>query len=148
MIACNAAQPGGMSDSERDLWRLIDVTKAISASLDLDRVLGLIVDAAVSVLTADAAVIVLLDSERRPRLRNERSRRPSRSASASARYSQTFIDKVMQTGEPVFVLDRDLQREVRPESVQSLGLRTIVCAPLRSGGEIRWYIPVINHSDV
>jgi two-component system NtrC family sensor kinase len=135
MIACNAARPGGMTDTERDLWRLIEVTKAISASLDLDQVLGLIVDAALSVLTADAAVLVLLDDERRPQLRNERSRRPTRSA--SAKYSQTFIDKVLQTGEPVFVLDRDLQREVRPDSVQSLGLRTIVCAPLRSRGEVR-----------
>jgi signal transduction histidine kinase len=44
---------------------------------------------------------------------------------------------VLQTGEPVFVLDRDLARESRTESVQSLGLRTIVCAPLRSRGEIR-----------
>jgi signal transduction histidine kinase len=134
MIACNAVRPG-MTETERDLWRLIEVSKAISASLDLDQVLGLIVDAAVSVLTADAAVIVLLDEEHRPRLRNERARRPSRSP--SAKYSQTYIDKVMQTGEPVFVLDRDLQREVRTESVQSLGLRTIVCAPLRSRGEIR-----------
>src|SRR6185503_9935869 len=52
-------------------------------------------------------------------------------------YSQTFIDKVLQTGEPAFVLDRDLAREVRSDSVQTLGLRTIACAPLRSRGEIR-----------
>jgi C4-dicarboxylate-specific signal transduction histidine kinase len=134
VIACNAVRPG-MTDTERDLWRLIEVTKAITASLDLDQVLGLIVDAAVSVLTADSAVIVLLDEHRRPHLRSERARRPSRSP--TAKYSQTFIDKVLQTGEPAFVLDRDLQREVRTDSVQTLGLRTIVCAPLRVRGEIR-----------
>ena len=89
MIACSAVRPG-MTDTERDLWRLIEVTKAITASLDLDQVLGLIVDAAVSVLTADSAVIVLLDEHRRPHLRSERSRRPSRSP--STKYSQTFID--------------------------------------------------------
>jgi signal transduction histidine kinase len=134
VIACNAVRPG-MTDTERDLWRLIEVTKAITASLDLDQVLGLIVDAAVSVLTADSAVIVLLDEHRRPHLRSERARRPSRSP--TMKYSQTFIDKVLQTGEPVFVLDSDLQREVRTDSVQTLGLRTIACAPLRVRGEIR-----------
>jgi two-component system, NtrC family, sensor kinase len=124
-----------MTDVERDLWRLIEVTQAISASLDLDQVLGLIIDAALSVLTADAAVIVLLDDQRRPHLRSERARRPSRAA--TTKYSHTYIDQVLATGEPAFVLDSDLQRAVRPESVQSLGLRTIVCAPLRSRGEIR-----------
>jgi signal transduction histidine kinase len=132
MIAFSVARQGGMSDTERDLWRLIDVTKAITASLDLDQVLGLIVDASISVLTADAAVIVLIDEHRRPHLRSER---PSKAA--STKYSQTFIDKVLQTGEPVFVLDSDLQHEVPSDSVQRLGLRTIVCAPLRSRGEIR-----------
>ena len=124
-----------MSDVERDLWRLIEVTKAITASLDLDQVLGLIIDAAISVLTADAAVVVLLDEHKRPHLRSERNRRPSRSG--TAKYSQTFIDKVMKTGEPAFVLDTDLQREIRPHSVQTLGLRTIVCAPLQVRGEVR-----------
>ena len=125
----------GMTEAERDLWRLIEVSKAISASLDLDKVLGLIIDAAISVLDADAAVIVLLDEHRRPQLRNERARRPSRAP--GAKYSQTFIDQVLQTGEPHFVLDSDLQREVRTDSVQTLGLRTMVCAPLRSRDEIR-----------
>src|SRR6185503_6269723 len=133
VIACSAVRPD-MTDTERDLWRLIEVTKAITASLDLDQVLGLIVDAAVSVLTAASAVIVLLDDQRRPHLRSERTRRPSRSP--TTKYSQTFIDKVLQTGEPAFVLDRDLAREVRSDSVQTLGLRTIACAPLRSRGEI------------
>jgi len=87
------------------------------------------------VLNADAAVIVLLDEQRRPHLRNERARRPSRAP--GAKYSQTFIDQVLQTGEPTFVLDSDLQRDVRSESVQNLGLRTMVCAPLRSHGEVR-----------
>ena len=135
MIACIHTVRDSMSDTERDLWRLIDVTKAITASLDLDQVLGLIIDAAISVLTADAAVIVLIDEHRKPHLRSERSRRPSRAA--STKYSQTFIDKVLQTGEPAFVLDSDLQHEALSHSVQTLGLRTIVCAPLRSRGEIR-----------
>jgi signal transduction histidine kinase len=135
MIAYDTTKQGTMTDVERDLWRLIDVSKAISASLDLDQVLGLIIDAAISVLTADAASIVLLDDHRRPHLRSERSRRPSRAP--STKYSHTFIDQVLQTGEPAFVLDSDLQRAVRPESVQTLGLRTIACAPLRSRGEIR-----------
>src|SRR4029078_13575902 len=96
----------GMTEAERDLWHLIEVSKAISASLDLDKVLGLIIDAAISVLSADAAVIVLLDEHRRPHLRNERARRPSRAP--GAKYSQSFIDQVLQTGQPQFVLDSDL----------------------------------------
>jgi two-component system, NtrC family, sensor kinase len=135
MIAVDTMRQGAMTEVERDLWRLIDVTRAISASLDLDQVLGLIIDAAISVLTADAASIVLLDDQRRPQLRSERSRRPSRAP--STKYSHTYIDQVLHTGEPAFVLDSDLSRAVRPDSVQNLGLRTIACAPLRVRGEVR-----------
>ena len=125
----------GMTEAERDLWHLIELSKAINASLDLDKVLGLIIDATISVLTADTAVIVLLDEHRKPHLRNERARRVSRTP--GAKYSQSFIDQVLSTGEPAFVLDSDLQREVRSESVQTLGLRTMLCAPLRSRDEVR-----------
>jgi len=134
MMALQTPLPG-MTDIEHDLWRLIEVTKAINASLDLDKVLNVILDAAISVLTADTAVLVLLDEQRRPQLRSERHR--SAPKGASAKYSQTFIDQVLQTGEPVYVLDTDLARDIRPESVQSLGLRTIVCAPLHWHGEVR-----------
>lgn len=131
VIACSAVcsnepnQPNEISDAERDLWQLIEVAKAISASLDLDDVLGRIVDGALSVLGADDAAVIVVDGMRRPQLRNERRRRTSRGI--AGRWSQTCIDRVLVSGEPVFMVD----------GVPALGARAVVGAPLRSRGEIR-----------
>jgi diguanylate cyclase (GGDEF)-like protein len=118
---------------ERELWRLVDVTKALSASLDIDTILALIADGVLSLLGADMVVVVAHDDRRQPTLRVERtlSGKPP-----SGAYSRTLTEQVLRTGEPVFVLDTDLTQATRSESMQSLRLRTVVCAPLRSRGEV------------
>src|SRR6185436_10171205 len=50
--------------------------------------------------------------------------------------SRTLTDQVLSSGAPVFVLDTDLTDVARSQSMQSLRLRTVVCAPLRSRGEV------------
>jgi hypothetical protein len=69
---------------ERDLWRLVDVTKALSASLDIDTILGLIADGVVSLLGADMAAVVAYDDRGQPSLRVERTLGRDRVCLASA----------------------------------------------------------------
>jgi len=129
-----------MSDSsdsvtkmERELWRLVDVTKALSATREIDIILASIADGVLSLLEADMVAVVAHDERREPTLRLERtaSGKPPTGA-----FSRTLIDRVLTTGEPVFVLDTDLADASQSHSVQALRLRTVVCAPLRSQGEV------------
>jgi diguanylate cyclase (GGDEF)-like protein len=118
---------------ERELWRLVDVTKALSASRDIETILASIADGVLSLLEADMVAVVAHDERRQPTLRLERTANGKPSTGA---FSRTLIDQVLTTGEPVFVLDTDLVDTVRSQSIQSLRLRTVVCAPLRAQGEI------------
>src|SRR5688572_4720237 len=120
-----------MSEFEKGLWRLLEVTKAIGSSLEVDKVLALIADAVIALLHADSALVVAYDEARRPALRCE-----SPAAKKSSSYSHSVTERVLATGEPVFILDTDLQSSYRTHSVETLGLRTVVCAPLRARGEI------------
>ena len=118
---------------ERELWRLVDVTKALSASRDIETILASIADGVLSLLEADMVAVVAHDERRQPTLRLERT---ANGKPPSGAFSRTLIDQVLATGEPVFVLDTDLVDTVRSQSIQSLRLRTVVCAPLRAQGEI------------
>jgi len=118
---------------ERELWRLVDVTKALSASRDIETILESIADGVLSLLEADMVAVVAHDERRQPTLRLERT---ANGKPPSGAFSRTLIDQVLATGEPVFVLDTDLVDTVRSQSIQSLRLRTVVCAPLRAQGEV------------
>ncbi|HEY0987899.1 MAG TPA: sensor domain-containing diguanylate cyclase [Kofleriaceae bacterium] len=118
---------------ERELWRLVDVTKALSASRDIETILASIADGVLSLLEADMVAVVAHDERRQPTLRLERT---ANGKPPSGAFSRTLIDQVLTTGEPVFVLDTDLVDTVRSQSIQSLRLRTVVCAPLRAQGEV------------
>lgn len=113
------------------LWRLVEVTKAIGGTLEVDKVLALIADAVIALINADSALVVAYDEARQPSLRCE-----SPATKKASRYSHSVTDQVLSTGEPVFILDTDLQSSYRTHSVETLGLRTVVCAPLRARGEI------------
>jgi diguanylate cyclase (GGDEF)-like protein len=117
---------------ERELWRLVDVTKALSGSLDINTILTLIADGVISLLGADMVVVVAHDERRQPTLRVERTL----NGKPPSAYSRTLTEQVLTSGEPVFVLDTDLSGSARSESMLSLRLRTVVCAPLRSRGEV------------
>ena len=117
---------------ERELWRLVDVTKALSASRDIDTILALIADSVIALLGADMVVVVALDDRRQPSLRVERTV----NGKPPGAYSRSLTEQVLNSGEPVFVLDTDLTDTASSQSIQALRLRTVVCAPLRSGGEV------------
>jgi diguanylate cyclase (GGDEF)-like protein len=122
-----------VTDMERELWRLVDVTKALSGSLDISTILTLIADGVISLLGADMVMVVAHDDRHEPTLRVERTRNGKPSG---GEYSRTLAEQVLRTGQPVFVLDTDLAQGVTSQSMQSLRLRTVVCAPLCSRGEI------------
>jgi diguanylate cyclase (GGDEF)-like protein len=117
---------------ERELWRLVDVTKALSATREIDTILASIADGVLSLLDADMVAVVAHDERRQPTLRLERT---ANGKPPTGAFSRTLIDQVLKTGEPAFVLDTDLA-DSRSHSIQSLRLRTVVCAPLRSQGEV------------
>jgi signal transduction histidine kinase/tetratricopeptide (TPR) repeat protein len=96
----------------------------------LDRILGL--------SGYERGFILLLDGDGRPRERLRRIRPGARTFDREdAVFSATMVRRVAGSGQSVAVGDASLDSELRDQrSVVSLGLRRIMCAPLRIGGRV------------
>ncbi len=114
-----------------DLRRLVSVTKVITSSLSVDEQLPLIMDAVIALTNADKAMLLLFENGRY----EVRAERPAPADTKSSRpaYSTGVINQVVESGEPLFILDTDLHAQMaRQVSVQAMQLRTVMCTPLRS----------------
>jgi diguanylate cyclase (GGDEF)-like protein len=113
--------------------KLIQVTKAMSCSLDLDEQLPGIMDAAISLTQADVCMLVLFNKQNELEVKAERHADPRGKDQKHGKYSRSVIQDVVDKGEPMFVLDADLNKTMKErQSIQSLNLRTVMCTPLRS----------------
>lgn len=121
-----------------DFRKLISVTKTINSSLDIDEQLPLIMDAALSLTQADSCLLVLYDAQRELSLRAQRHANPKQplfgsDSSELPKYSRSVVKDVVEKGEPLFILDVDLNSSAKArDSISSLSLRTVLCTPLRS----------------
>ena len=115
----------------RDLRQLVQVTKMISSSLHIEEQLPVIMDAVIKLTNADKAMLLLAGPSGELEVKAEHPARHA--AKKDGKYSTTVIQQVMASGEPSFVLDTDLHQVMKDSrSIQSLQLRTVMCAPLRS----------------
>ncbi len=123
-----------MADEEltRDLRQLVQVTKVISSSLQIDDQLPVIMDAVIQLTGADKALLLLYNANNELEIRAEHPP-PNDPPKKGAKYSTGIIEQVMKTGQAQFILDTDLNKAMKErQSVMALQLRTVMCAPLRS----------------
>jgi diguanylate cyclase (GGDEF)-like protein len=116
----------------QDLRQLVQVTKTISSSLQIEAQLPVIMDAVIQLTHADKAMLLLCNSAGELEIKAEHPAR-HQPTKKDGKYSTTLIQQVMTEGEAAFVLDTDLHQQMKAsDSIQSLQLRTVMCAPLRS----------------
>jgi len=116
---------------------LLEITQAVGR-IDLEQLLGVALDTILRLSQFERGFILLLDADGRP---SERLRRVREGAPAFARdeadFSGTIVRKVAATGEAVAVSDIANEDELRNQaSVVALGLRQIMCAPIRARGRV------------
>ena len=121
-----------------DFRKLIQVTKTLSCSLDVDEQLPCIMDAAIALTQADRCLLVLFNKKSELEVRADRHRDPKKAeaevaSSRNSTYSRSVIQEVVDKNEPTFVLDTDLNAHMKERvSIANLNLRTVMCVPLRS----------------
>jgi diguanylate cyclase (GGDEF)-like protein len=121
-----------------DFRKLIQVTKTLSSSLDIDEQLPFVMDAALALTQADRCLLVLFNKKNELEVRADRHRDPKKAeseapTSKNSTYSRSVIQEVVDKNEPTFVLDTDLNRGMKERvSIANLNLRTVMCVPLRS----------------
>ncbi len=133
----NPASPPRSSTPRMGLELLLELTQA-AGSLEIERLLEIALDKLLALTHFERGFILLLDAEGRPSERTRRFRPGSRGfARDEAEFSGTIVRRVAANGEPVAVSDIAEEDELREQkSVVALGLRQIMCAPMRARGRV------------
>ncbi len=127
----------------KELTVLYEVGRSLSSTLDLDRILGLIVDGVVGLTGCQACSIMLLEGGVL-RIRKARGLPEEVVRTAARPLGEGIAGRVAQSGEPLFV--RDVNREMG--GVANRGARyrfpSLICVPLKARGRV---IGVLSAND-
>jgi len=134
----------GRSSTER-LALLIRLAQAFNSSLDLDQVLGRVMDEVIAAVHAERGFVMLHEVGGLLAFRVARGIDQNTIEDPSFQVSRGVLAQVAAEGQPV--LTSDAQHDDRfsmRESIVSLGLRSILCAPLVVRDQVTGVIYVDN----
>ncbi len=137
-------QPSSPAASDR-LSLLLRLTQAFNSSLQLDEVLDRVIDEVIKAVNAERGFVMLREEDGRLTFRTARGMDQSTIEAPRFEVSRSVVESVANGGQSV--LTNDAMRDSRfsgRESVMMLGLRSILCAPLRVQDKIIGAIYVDN----
>ena len=124
------------------LYRL---SQTFNSSLDLDEVLNRVMDEVIAVTRAERGFMMLHDANGRPVFRVARGMDQNTIDDPQFQVSRSVVERVACEGQPVLTSDaRSDDRFSTRRSVMILGLRSILCVPLRIKDQISGVIYVDN----
>ena len=113
------------------LLRLLEISRRLTSETDSDAVLERIVDSAIEVLEAERGFLVLVEGNNR-RIAVARNLDHEEVRDAQKKLSQSIIQKVLSTGEPLVSLDAgEDERLTDSRSIHKMRVRSVVCIPLQ-----------------
>jgi len=142
-VISNARLYGALQRRVEELTVLYEVGHSLASTLDLDRVLGRIVDGIVRLTGCEACSIMLLDGDVL-RIRKARGLPQEVVEKAERRLGEGISGRVAQTGEPMFVRDVDQARGIEALHADRYRSRSLICVPLKARGRV---IGVLNAND-
>ncbi len=120
------------AENLRNLWALLEISKALNSSLRLDDVLEKVIEAVLALTRAERGMLLLGEDADHMEIKVQRNF--DTSETGDARYSSSVVRNVVTSGEPSIVTDTDKdERFSGQDSIVGLNLRTVMCVPLRLG---------------
>jgi Nif-specific regulatory protein len=113
------------------LEMLVEITKALNSTLNLNEVLEKIIDSVIYLADTDRGFLMLANRNGDMEFRIARDRKEQPLGKDDFTVSYSIIDDVVEKGEPLFIsdiLEHDRFRDQK--SIIDLDLRTAVCLPL------------------
>ena len=134
-----------MSDTQ-NLELLLKVSSIFAQSLNIDELLDKVMNQILDVLKRiDRGAILLLNKET-GKLREVVSKtrmEDKHGIFSKINYSRTIVKKTIREGEPVLVSDTSHIDEAQlSNSIQQMNIRSVMCVPLKSKGEVQGVIYV------
>jgi serine phosphatase RsbU (regulator of sigma subunit) len=130
------------SDRLALLYRL---SQTFNSSLDLDEVLNRVMDEVIAVTRAERGFVMLRGADGRSVFRVARGMDQNTIDDPQFQISRSVVERVAREGEPI--LTSDAQRDDRfsmRRSVMALGLRSILCVPLKIKEQVSGVVYVDN----
>jgi serine phosphatase RsbU (regulator of sigma subunit) len=112
---------------------LCDLTRSFTSSLDLDRVLNRVMDEVIATVHAERGFVMLHEPDGGLSFRVARGIEQTTIEDPQFQVSRSIIERVAQEGEPLLTSDalKDDRLSSR-RSVTILGLRSVLCVPLKT----------------
>ena len=124
---------------------LYHVSQSFNSSLDLDMVLKRVMDQVVELIRAERGFVMLLEEDAGPVFRVARGMDHKTIQDPEFQISRGVVERVAREGEPLLTSNALTDERFRLRvSVQALGLRSILCVPLKVQGRITGVIYVDN----
>lgn len=124
-------QTTSLLSSER-LKLLYQLTRTFNSSLDLDEVLNRVMDEVIAALHAERGFVMLGEPDGEMVFRIARGMDQRAIADPQFQVSRSIVVQVSQAGQAVLTSDAQIDSRFSDRrSVMSLGLRSILCAPLK-----------------
>lgn len=129
------------------LEQILNISRRMAQTRALEPLLDYVITEAINLVGAERGYLVLAQSDGSPKIQIKRGQPGEQFADDEDRISQSVFNKVVQSGQPLIL--RDAVNDPNFESADSvigLKLRSIMCVPLISRGEVRGAIYVENRS--
>ena len=151
-VSVDETRPGGdLNRGAQDLVAFLQIARALNEERDLARLLTQIVDAAIQICGAERGFLILggegagAEQEAGPSVEVARNFAQEEVLSPEFKISRTIANRVMATG--VAELTTNAQEDDRFRDLQSvadLRLRSVLCIPIRTHGEVCGVLYVDN----
>jgi serine phosphatase RsbU (regulator of sigma subunit) len=139
------AKPGFKTLSSERLTLLYSISQTFNSSLDLDEVLNIVMDEVVKAAKAERGFVVLRGAEDELDFRAARGMDQTTLNDPEFQISRGVVEEVAKGGQPILTSDAQLdERFSGRQSVVNLGLRSIMCAPLKVKQDLLGAIYVDN----
>lgn len=113
------------------LFRLLEISRRLTSETDTDALLQLIMDSAIEVLEAERGFLCLSQNGQLE-IAVARNLDQEEVSNAQKKLSQSIIQQVMTTGEPLVSLDAgEDERLTESRSIHKMRIRSVACIPLK-----------------
>lgn len=129
---------GGSGLAFKKLQLLLDVTRSLGAEIELEPLLDSVLEKAIELTHTERGFVILLDEKGNPTFHSTRRMgRDDVEMGETAKISSTVIQRVASSGTALAVTNIDQEFDLRAQaSIVALGLRSIMCAPLKRGDKV------------
>jgi putative nucleotidyltransferase with HDIG domain len=126
---------------------LLEISKLINSSLILPDVLEKVMASVMDLTRAQRGILLIAGEDGRLEIKVARNLDPSALTQQQFQISQSSVERVFKSGQSFISVDIDSDSRISAQqSIMSLGLKTVLCVPLKHRGKVRGVIYVDSHN--